>query len=966
MELFLRVPRHLDLETLRIELKPFMEKLSISQYFCEKPRGKPKSFIRFVHEIDGQKFWDAHGEEALREEETSPDGSQNQHSTMPRLHILGSVAVSCQRSRRKRTVLNPAAPVFEPTSYSGKQEKKKSSVVVMTSRELDCGHCLFVQRRFAFIAEWQHREHMVAKFENYGLTVDLCSLQVQIHMLYADINELIWSATGAVTVILTIPPTFVSRQVNSCPTMKRQRLAAIDDAHGRVSGFCTVYQFRVPDAGRLRYDMEALKAKGVNVTEHDAEYYRAQEAPHLVPYPDGMRSLMKELTRHEQAGTLPFGILFLSQALAYNGRLHPGKVLILIKRLATLFAAERERGQREHPISIDAFKAALFSSRSHDRIPSPSDSENEYEVDSIMAMLKSQEALIRSGQDIRADLAWEQRDRVRVFCATITPTRILLGGPSMEVGNRIFRKYPENYEHLVRARFCDENGQELYNNAKFVLDEVCKRFKSLLRSGIRMGGRKYEFLGFSHSSLRSHSAWLAAPFSCGSRQYRSESIFKELGDFVKVEQTPALMAARVGQAFSETPHVFALGTIQPEWIDDEVAGEYCFSDGVGKISQMALEKVHSSVRRLWGYPTCFQIRWAGAKGVLSLDPGLQGERICVRKRSMGKFDGYDKGDLEICGGAPKPIPMVLNRPLIKILEDRGAPHAWFLGLQNRQLAELQMVVADVGTTADFLKRRSIGQAVRLGELITYAYTKGLDYRHHGFLKSALELTLRRDLRALKHKGRIGVRKGITLIGVMDETGELQERQVYVTYDGWEEGRLDVDPPPEDGPVIVTRSPAMHPGDFQMVSNKRPPKSSHLAMLRNCIVFSKKGKRDLPSQLAGSDLDGDLYHIIWDPEVVINATISPYEAAEYKKAKPVDLGRPVELHDMSDWLVDFMQNDNLRQIATAHMILADRVGTMHPKCLDLAELHSDAVDYSKSGKPVDPSRLPKTPRLRPDL
>jgi len=965
MELFLGVPEHLDLETLQIELKPVMEKLSISQYFCDKPRGKPKGFVRFVHETDRQKFWDAHGEEAMPEEETEPVGSQNwrphQHSTMPRLRILGSM-VSCQRSRRKRTVLNPAAPVFEPTSSSWKQEK--SSAVVMTPHELDCGNCLFVQGRFAFIGEWQRREHMVAKFTKYGLTVDICSLQVLIHILYADINELIWSATGAVTIVLTIPPTFVNRPVNISPTAGMQRLPAIDDAHGRVSGFCTVYQFRVPDANRLRYDMGVLQTKGINVVEHDAEYYHAQEAPHLVPYPDGIRRLMNELTRHEQAGTLPFGILFLSQALAYNGHLHPAKVLLLIQQLAALFAVEPKQGRKKHPISTDAFKAALFSSN-RDHLPSPSDSESRFEVDSIMAMLENHEALIRSGRDIRADLASERQDRARVFCATITPTRILLGGPSMEVGNRILRKYAGNYEYLVRARFCDENGQELYKNSKVLLDKVYERFKSLLRNGIHMGGRKYEFLGFSHSSLRSHSAWLAAPFSYGSRQYRAESIFKELGSFVKVKQTPALMAARVGQAFSETPHVFPLGTIKPEWIDDEEVGEYCFSDGVGKISQMALERVHSSIRRLRGYPTCLQIRWAGAKGVLSLDPGLQGERICIRRGSMGKFDGYDRGDLEICGGPPKPIAMVLNRPLIKILEDRGAPHAWFLGLQKRQLAELQTVVADIGTTADFLQRRLIGQAVHLGELITYAYTKGLDYRQDDFLRSAMELTLRRDLRALKHKGRIGVRKGITLIGVMDVTGELDERQVYITYD-WEEGQLGIDPPPEDGPVIVTRSPAMHPGDFQMVWNKRPREGSHLAKLRNCIVFSKKGERDLPSQLAGGDLDGDLYHIIWDPDLVVHASISPYKAAEYKKAKPVDWGRPVELHDMSDWLVEFMRNDNLRQIATTHMILADRVGTMHSECLDLAELHSEAVDYSKSGKPADPSRLPKTPTLRPDL
>ncbi|GAB1311502.1 hypothetical protein MFIFM68171_01712 [Madurella fahalii] len=963
MEFFLGVPKHLDLEALEAELKPVMDELSISRYSCDKPRGKPKGFVRFVHEMDGQRFWDAYGEESIPEEEISPTGSQNQpcqRTMRPRLQILGSM-ISCRRSHRKGTVLNPVASEFEPTSRSRKQDK--SGTVVMTPYELDCGHCVFVEGHFAFVAEWEHKGHTVAKFTKYSLTIEICSLQVLVHIGYADINELIWSATGMVTIVLTIPPTFLKyRPVETSSTAGMQRLAAINDAHGRVSSFCTVYQLQVPAAGPLRNDMAVLRAKGINVVEYDAEYYRAaQEAPQLAPYPDAIQNLMKELARHEHVGTLPFGILFLSQALAYNGYMHPSKVSLLVRKLAALFAAEREQGRRKQPISTDAFKT-LFSC---DHFLSPSDSGSRCEVDNIMAMLESQEQLIRSGEDIRAGLAWERRDQARVFCATITPTRILLGGPTMEVGNRILRKYPGRYDYFVRVHFCDENGQELFKNARVLLDEIYDRFGSLLRSGIDMGGRKYEFLGFSHSSLRSHSAWLAAPFSYRSRKYRSESIFKELGSFVDVERTAALVAARVGQAFSETPHVFPLGNIEPEIIDDVKPGKYCFSDGVAGISRMALEKVHQSIRRLRGYPTCLQIRWAGAKGVLSLDPNLKGERICIRRNSMRKFEGYDRANLEICGGPPKPIPMVLNRPLIKILEDRGAPHGWFLGLQRRQLAELQTVVADVGTTADFLKRRSIGEAVRLGELITYAYTKGIDYRHNDFLRSAMELILLRDLRAVKHKARIPIRKGITLIGVMDVTGELEEGQVYVTYD-WEEGQRGIGPPPGEGPVIVTRSPAMHPGDFQMVENKRPRENSGLPTQRNCIVFSGKGARDLPSQLAGGDLDGDLYHIIWDPDIVVHAPIVPYGAAKYAKAELKQLPRPVELGDMSDWFVDFMRYDNLRQIATTHMILADQHGTMHPYCLDLAELHSDAVDFSKSGKPVDPSRLPNVPKLRPDF
>jgi hypothetical protein len=75
---------------------------------------------------------------------------------------------------------------------------------------------------------------------------------------------------------------------------------------------------------------------------------------------------------------------------------------------------------------------------------------------------------------------------------------------------------------------------------------------------------------------------------------------------------------------------------------------------------------------------------------------------------------------------------------------------------------------------------------------------------------------------------------------------------------------------------------------------------------------------------------------------------------------------VELSDMSDWLVDIMQHDHLREIATTHMIFADQLGTKHDACTRLAELHSDAVDFSKSGSPVDRNLIPRAPTERPDL
>lgn len=50
------------------------------------------------------------------------------------------------------------------------------------------------------------------------------------------------------------------------------------------------------------------------------------------------------------------------------------------------------------------------------------------------------------------------------------------------------------------------------------------------------------------------------------------------------------------------------------------------------------------------------------------------------------------------------------------------------------------------------------------------------------------------------------------------------------------------------------------------------------------------------------------------------------------------------------MVDYMKGDNLGLIATSHKIHADLSvkGVLSQKCIELAQLHSIAVDFPKTG------------------
>lgn len=262
----------------------------------------------------------------------------------------------------------------------------------------------------------------------------------------------------------------------------------------------------------------------------------------------------------------------------------------------------------------------------------------------------------------------------------------------------------------------------------------------------------------------------------------------------------------------------------------------------------------------------------------------------------------------------------------------GVPSDWFLDKQASALYRLQLVTANVANTSHFLRRQNIASRIGFPNFLRRLEKLSLDYRTDRFLSLIVETAVLLELRLLKHKAHIPVDQGVTLFGILDETGYLSEGEVFVTFDEADYVRdhyLDL----HRRKVIVTRSPALHPGDVQLASNIVPPPNHPLRRLRNCVVFSQRGTRDLPSCLSGGDLDGDIYGIIWDEQAVqgVKRTFNP---ADYPKVEPVDIGRPVTRDDMTDFFIKFMATDQLGIIAVRHIILADQrdQGTVDPGML----------------------------------
>ena len=114
-------------------------------------------------------------------------------------------------------------------------------------------------------------------------------------------------------------------------------------------------------------------------------------------------------------------------------------------------------------------------------------------------------------------------------------------------------------------------------------------------------------------------------------------------------------------------------------------------------------------------------------------------------------------------------------------------------------------------------------------------------------------------------------------GVLDEHSLLREENEVIVCGG------DI-----HGPVLVARSPCNHPGDVQKAIAlsrttlmQRVKQHYHESLfLDDVIVFSAQGQRPLPDKLAGGDLDGDEFYVIFDDDIVSSAkTVEPVKGVQ---------------------------------------------------------------------------------------
>lgn len=540
--------------------------------------------------------------------------------------------------------------------------------------------------------------------------------------------------------------------------------------------------------------------------------------------------------------------------------------------------------------------------------------------------------------------------------ARITPSTIYYNTPTVDISNRVTRRYREFSDRFLRIRFTEEKPHgRIMSSINNTNDDIFTHIHQTMVNGITIGDRHYEFLAFGNSQFRENGAYFFAPLP----NLTASHIRAWMGEFRHIRSI-AKYAARLGQCFSTTRAIGGCPA-QVRMCKDITRGSFCFSDGIGKISKflatMATEEL--KIRTPNGEPpSAFQFRLGGCKGMLTVSSEPQPHEVHIRP-SQHKFDSAS-GGLEIIRWSQFSMA-TLNRQLILVLSSLGIRDEIFRKKLNTMLLSFNNAMNDDARAIDLLQKFIDPNQMTL--TLAQMVRQGFRRSNEPFVTSMLTLWKAWHLKYLKEKAKIVIDQGANLLGVLDETRTLkghflasttrargrsmEERlralpEIFVQVSSMERngGTRII-----EGVCIVARNPSLHPGDIRVVRAVNRPELRHLV---DVIVFPQTGDRDIPSMCSGGDLDGDDYLVIWDQDLIPEEWFT--RPMKYLSNKAPDLQRDVTVEDITAFFVSYMKTNCLPRIAHAHMAWADRLanGVREKKCIQLAQMHSDAVDYNKTG------------------
>ncbi|KAI1712704.1 RNA dependent RNA polymerase domain-containing protein [Ditylenchus destructor] len=545
---------------------------------------------------------------------------------------------------------------------------------------------------------------------------------------------------------------------------------------------------------------------------------------------------------------------------------------------------------------------------------------------------------------------------IKIRKVMITPSRMILFPPEMLMSNRVFRYNPTKYppDSFLRVIFRDEDWSRVHKkNVTFKL--INQFIGERLKTGFEIAGRVFNHVGASNSQLRDAGCVFMNESIQEINKFR-----QQFGSF-STTSIPKMMA-RLGQCFTQALESGVDMSSYKMTIDytggaDRYGSPYVFSDGCGSVSKEAARHMAGDLQ-LQNIPSCFQFRFAGFKGVVQVDHRLRECNFLFRPSQL-KFEAREDAEhkMELVKYS-SPVTLSLNKPLINILDQVSAlqNHESHVRICDRikDLLEIHMNNLCDMLTNEERAREKLNEFTRL---IHYDKLDFFNVTEEPFFRQLLMSAAKVSIYKLRKKHHISIPAdlGRVMFGVVDDTGFLQYGQVFVQYTKNASLHNPADGAHKivrTGPIMVTKNPCIVGGDVRIFEAVDIPALRHH---NDVIVFPQSGPRPHPDEMAGSDLDGDEYGVIWDEQLMISANETAFDyTGEKIEVKSTAADAYTEIQDkIADYMVQSMQNEHVGQIANSHLAVSDLYGIQADVCYGIAKKHSQAVDFQKTGHQPNP-------------
>ncbi|KAL0581131.1 hypothetical protein V5O48_000920 [Marasmius crinis-equi] len=670
----------------------------------------------------------------------------------------------------------------------------------------------------------------------------------------------------------------------------RDRIASLDDAHERIAPYCHKLMVTLHDGASqtqfLKLCQTAQLARSLirpaNVEVMDHRVASRKASLQSLFSLKAVGNIQQNIRRFEK-----WPITFQLESLLTNGLLHPRELDDLLPHIQRLYESTSFDSTyvvnflRIYKLEVTPFSRQLGGSP----------------IDIFTSSLRS---YVHGPTEVFPEGTFSCHH------ITFTPTKKILDGPYPTQENRAIRLYKGHEENFVRVYFRDEDESKYRVDweveEKLVLED---RVGNILKKGFDVGGRHFEFLGYSNSSLGENTVWFVSPFDYRDPEngrttlINAETIRDALGNFRIISEEdyvgqdeefgfykkdlallrqPSKLAARIALSFTASSRSVNIRSDEWEIVPDLKCGNQSdtqiFTDGIGTISQALGNRIWAELKRHGAdrsgravQPSAYKIRFLGFKGMVSVDKELDktGGNIQMRLRpSMRKFAAKDsKGvaNIEIAQWYGRPGVSHLNKALVMILEFLGVTPQSFLDLTDEAIRATYKVHESLSDSSEFMADHGFGFKYDLAYVLTELEKLGGQIKdlHDGsgscinnqFLALLCDVGEKHVLREIMHDARILIPRSHHVVGVADEGPAYRDRE-YDNVFCLEPGQIYVciqkadDPEPTylEGPCSITRSPITHPGDVQRVQAIGKPPADQLCLfahLKNVVVLPCAGK-----------------------------------------------------------------------------------------------------------------------------